>query len=152
MGPASASALAQDPAPPGPATLATTPGCPFDAANAVLGIPLRQPVAEAPVRLRADTDTGLASWEPLAPVSVGDLTLPPSAVTLYYSPTWLYQVNVRPGDPAALEHLRTTLEALCGPPSRTVDGTSIWTTGRVVTQWRSSPPELAGAYISVYDG
>lgn len=144
--------MAQAPDTPATAAVPATPGCPFDAANAVLGIPLRQPVSEAAVRMRVDPATGLSSWQPVGPVSVGDLALDPASVTLYYSPTWLYQVNVLPTDPEVLDRLRSTLEALCGPPARVVDGTTIWTSGRVITQWRSAPADQAGAYISVYDG
>lgn len=145
-------AMAEAPPAPGATQGVATPGCPFDAANAVLGIPLRQPVSEAAVRAQVDPASGLPSWQPAAPVALGDVVLDPASVTLYYSPTWLYQVNVRPSDPVVTDRLRSTLQALCGTPARVVDGTMIWTTGRVVTQWRATPPDQAGVYVSVYDG
>lgn len=133
------------------APLEVVAGCPFDKDDSFLGLRFREPPpSDGRLTAVVDERSGFSHRTFTAPVSFEGVPLDPGNISVYYSPAWLHQVNVLVPDPATGALLEASLQRLCGPPARIVEGTLIWTTGRVVTQWTTSPPERAGIYISVY--
>ncbi len=137
---------ADPPAAAGP--LRAEPNCPFDKQDSFLGVALRAPPGAGlhPAKAGPFGYYVLDSTATFEGVPIGA-----DDVQVYFSPAWVYQVNVRIPDPDRAAQVGAALDRLCGPPARVIEGTKIWTTGRVVTQWQTSPAERAGIYVSVYD-
>lgn len=122
--------------------------CPFDKQDAFLGVALRAPPGPG---LHATATDDFGYYVPDSPTAFEGVPIDAGDVRVYFSPAWVYQVNVHVPDAERAAQVGAALDRLCGPPARTVEGTKIWTTGRVVTQWRPTPAEYAGIYVSVYD-